>query len=238
MKLKDFLNVTKEEFLTYYNNCILFGVNPIEDAFIFVDKTKNVILDPSECQDSEVFVPYFVNTIGRKVYFINGYRGPNRIWNHIKEIDLNRVSTISAYAMYGYYALQTIYAPNLRAIGEQGLTSTTVMELIAPKLERLGAYSLMCSRIEELEFIGKEIDLTTFQFSQMRTVNAKNLEKIKWSGDLDSMQHVPNFLLKKVSNTINIFCGKSSVTILAPNEIESKELIYILKRIYIKEKYI
>ena len=62
MKLKDFLNVTKEEFLTYYNNCILFGVNPIEDAFIFVDKTKNVILDPSECQDSEVFVPYFVNT--------------------------------------------------------------------------------------------------------------------------------------------------------------------------------
>lgn len=173
---------TKDEFIDYYNRCMLFGLTVCVDAEFKIGKFKNISCGLFRVEDEEVRIPDFVS----EIYCNNQYRGNLCI----KRLDLNKVTTICSNGLQNCYKLESVLAPNVKTIGSYAFYYCSSLKgLDAPKLKYLGECAF--SSCSKFSFFSSErlekINEYTFNGTSLKELNTPNLREIRNIGRINDI---------------------------------------------------
>lgn len=136
---------SKEEFLNYYDKCLLFGITPCVDAKFKISDTKHISVDILHVKQDKAEIPYFVTSIFKEKWYEK--------WNDtIEYLDLCNVNTIEFGGLCNFKALLELKGNHLEGIGGEGLRDCEKLtELNLPKLVNIGQNALYgCNKLQRI----------------------------------------------------------------------------------------
>lgn len=228
---------TKDEFIDYYNRCLLFGISVCEDAKFKIGRYKNISCCIRRVQDSSVRIPDFVTEIYNEYSYSN---------MKIKELDLNKVTTICRDGLCYFDGLRSLNAPNVKTIGSYGLYSCRTLDNVNfSKLKYLGSRAF-CSCINLKYFSSEKLEtlsMSSFVATSLNELNVPNVKEIQ--NNSERRYNTP--ILLNASDKIKVynfgcytnFKGKYKIVESIPLEesIYSKnELLVLEKDLFMEEE--